>query len=254
MIYGEKTAPWRQGVVCDHLSGDGYLYYGSAPFAGVYGKFSALQLQPLLYVRQRDMRLLIVGRRKAGAVVFYDDLAAGICLPGPYGDVQGGVLGIHAVLDGILHNGLESQRRQAEFLVQDIIVYRKAVFKLHLFHGQIGAGVLQLVSKGHGVLAGNGGEVLAKIGGEIQRDLLSLLGILGAEIVDAHHGIVDEVGSHLQHHDAGALMGDFPLLAHILLDLVEKDDAEHGKGREDEAGEDQLREIPKCMYYMCSRQ
>ena len=43
------------------------------------------------------MRFLVIGGHKAGAVVFYDDLAAGIRLPGPYGDVQWGVLRVPIV-------------------------------------------------------------------------------------------------------------------------------------------------------------
>ena len=59
---------------------------------------------------------LAVGGRKAGAVVLHDDLAAGLCFPGSYGDVKGSGLRIHAVFDGVLHDGLEGQRRQAKLL------------------------------------------------------------------------------------------------------------------------------------------
>ena len=86
LVRGCHTKQICGSPIGSFLSRDGHLYYGSASFAGAYGQFSALHLQPLAYVRQRDMRLLIVGGRKAGAVILYDDLAAEIRLPGSYGD------------------------------------------------------------------------------------------------------------------------------------------------------------------------
>ena len=61
--------------------------------------------------------------------------------------------------------------------------------------------------------------------------------------MDAHQGILDEMWTHLQHHDAGAFMGDFPLLPGILLllpddflllpavlfNLIGQDEAVHGQ-------------------------
>ena len=62
-------------------------------------------------------------RCKAWAVVLHSDLAAGIRSPGVDGDVQGGALRVHAVLDGIFHYGLEGQGRQAEFLVGGVVFH-----------------------------------------------------------------------------------------------------------------------------------
>ena len=75
------------------------------------------------------------------------------------------------MFDSIFHDGLEGQRRHEELLVRRIVVHQKAVFKLYLLHGKIGAGVLQFFGKGNSVLTCNSGEVLAKIGGEIQCNL-----------------------------------------------------------------------------------
>ena len=61
--------------------------------------------------------------------------------------------------------------------------------------------------------------------------------------------------THLQHHDAGALIGDFPLmpgdfplLAKILLNLVGQDEAVHGQGGEDNADIEQRVDIDKGVY------
>jgi len=63
-------------------------------------------------------------------------------------------------------------------------------------------------------------------------------GVLGAKVINAHHSIVNEVRTHLKHHDAGPLVGDFPLLAHILVNLVIYNNGKHGKCGENHANED----------------
>ena len=93
--------------------------------------------------------------------------------------------------------------------------------------------MLQFRRKGNECGAGNGGEIFAQVGGEIHDDLPGQLRILIAEAIDTCHGIVDEVRTHLQHRDAGALICDFPLMLQILLDLIRQDEAVHGQCRED---------------------
>ena len=174
----------------------------------------------LLYVLQRGMGLAFIGGIKARAGIFHDDLCSGIRAPRPDGDAQRTGVGVNAMLDGILHDGLKGQRRQAELCKRRIVFHKKHLLISRLFHGQIGAGVLQLRGKGDEVLAGDGIEVLLQVAGEIHSDLSGLLRVLIAQAVDAHQGVVDEVGPHLQYHDIGALTGDFLLLLHILLDLI----------------------------------
>ncbi len=155
---------------------------------------------------------------------------------------------VHAILDGVFHNGLQGQRRHAKPGVRRIVVNEKAILKLNLLHGKVCAGVLQFVGKGNGIPAGDGSEVPAEVGGKIHRDTLGFLGVLIAEIVDARHGVVDEVRPHLQHHDAGALMGDLPLLVHVLFHLIGQDEAVHGQGGEDRADVDQRVDVDENMY------
>ena len=69
-----------------------------------------------------------------------------------------------------------------------------------------------LAGKRNGTVAGNGVEIFAQVVGEIHCHLPGLLRILIAEAVDAHHGIENEMGSHLKHHNAGFLPGKLPLL------------------------------------------
>jgi hypothetical protein len=121
-------------------------------------------------------------------------------------------IGIHAVLDGVLHDGLQGQWRQAKACEGRIEINNKHIVKLRLFYSQIGAGVFQFCGKGNGVVTGDGVEISAQVIGEILRDLPSFLGVKSAKAVDAHQGVVDEVRTHLQHHDAGTFMGDLPLL------------------------------------------
>ena len=68
--------------------------------------------------------------------------------------------------------------------------------------------------------------------------------------------------THLQHHDAGALIGDFPLmpgdfplvpgdfplLREVLLNLVGQDEAVHGQRGEDNADIKQCVDIDKGVY------
>ena len=62
------------------------------------------------------------------------------------------------------------------------------------------------------------------------------------------------MGPHLQHHDAGTLVGDFPLLAHMLFNLVVQDNAEQGKRRENHTDEEEQRDEDKCVDDPGSRQ
>jgi hypothetical protein len=52
------------------------------------------------------MRLALIARVKTRAVIFHDDLGAGIRTPGPDGDMQRIGIEIQAMLDGVFHNGL----------------------------------------------------------------------------------------------------------------------------------------------------
>ena len=110
------------------------------------------------------MRLAVIGGDIAAAVVRYGDLASGGRYPGPYGNVQRACAGVSAVLDGVFHNGLQGQRRQAEEGVRRVVFDKEAFAVLRLLHGEIGAGVFQLRGKGNRFCACNGGEVFAQIG------------------------------------------------------------------------------------------
>ena len=87
------------------------------------------------------MRLAVVGgleaifRIKSGAVVFHDDLAAGTRPAGGDSDAQRRGIRIHAVLDGVLRDGLQGQRRQTEIDVRRIVVDEEHVVKLSLLAG-----------------------------------------------------------------------------------------------------------------------
>ena len=87
--------------------------------------------------------------------------------------------------------------------------------------------MLQLVAEGDRVAAGDGGKVFAKIGREIQCDLLRLLGITVTEVVNAHHGVADEMRPHLQHRDVLALVDQLALLSYDALRVILEDQAEH---------------------------
>ena len=158
------------------------------------------------------MRLIVIHRLKARAVVLYNDLAAGICLTGDDRDVDLIAACDQTMLNGILYDRLQSQRRQTEVAVFCIKVDKKCVFKLRLLNGEVGMGMLQLFRKGNVVFVCDSGEVLAQVGSEIQRYLLCLLYVLIAKVVDPHHGVAYKVRTHLQYHNSGVLMGNFLLL------------------------------------------
>lgn len=168
----------------------------------------------------------------------------------------------------IFHDGLQGQRRQAEADKGRIVRHDKHIVVLGLFYGQVRAGVLQLRGEGDGAVTGDGVEVPAQIIGKIDYDLPGLLRIQPAEAVDGHKGIVDKVGAHLQHHNAGALMGnflllegnfpllerdflvlegDFPLMAAVLFNLVGQDEAVHGQGGEDIADVDEGEKVEEQL-------
>lgn len=48
------------------------------------------------------------------------------------------------MLDGIFHDGLQGQRRQAKADKRRVVFHDEQVVKLCLFYGQVGVGVLQL--------------------------------------------------------------------------------------------------------------
>ena len=57
----------------------------------------------------------------------------------------------------------------------------------------------------------------------------------------------------MQHHDAGALMGNFPLLSHILLNLVAQDNTKHRKHGETQAEDNKQGHIDNRMDKRCNR-
>ena len=90
------------------------------------------------------------------------------------------------MLDGILNDGLQCQRRQTELCKGCIVFHKKHLFIPYLFYSQICAGVFQLRGKGNEVSAGDSIEVLLQVGGEIQGDLSGLLWVLIAQAIDTH--------------------------------------------------------------------
>ena len=155
---------------------------------------------------------------------------------------------VSAVLDGVLHDGLQRQRRHPEPDMRRVIFHRKAVIILGLFHGEIGAHMFKLGREGNGIGACNGSKILAQIGCEIQNDLPGPFRILIAETVNAGHGVVDKVRPHLQDHDAGALIRNLLLMPQVLFDLVGQDDAVHGESGKDDADVNQRVDICKQMH------
>ena len=133
------------------------------------------------------------------------------------------------MLHGVLHQGLQGQRRQAEICNRRIVLHEQHVLKLRLLHRKVGAGMLQFSGKRNRTVTGHGVEIPAKVVGEIHRDLTGFLRILVTETVDAHQGIIDEVRPHLQYHDTGSLIGDFQLVAPVLFDLLGQGKAIHGQ-------------------------
>ena len=72
---------------------------------------------------------------------------AGIRVSCPDGDAQRAGVGVNAMLDGILHDGLKGQRRQAEMCKRRIVFHKKHLFIPRLFYSQIGAGPLATALK-----------------------------------------------------------------------------------------------------------
>ena len=97
------------------------------------------------------MRSAVIGGVKPAAVVRNGDLTAGICFPCPDGNVKGAGIGIPAVFDGVLHDGLQRQRRHAEADVRRIVIDEKAVFILGLLDSEVGAHMLKLGGEGDGL-------------------------------------------------------------------------------------------------------
>ena len=201
--------------------GNRHFHHGTAPFPGFDLQFpSAHHFQPLLNVFQSMMRPAVFGGGETGAVVLHDHLTAGIRFPCPDGDVQRFGIRIKAMFDGIFHDRLQCQLRYGKRSMRSVGFNKKQILKLGLFYSEVSPGMLQFFGERNGFLAGYGAEVFAQVGVEIQCDLLGLFRILAAEVIDAGHGVVNKVRPHLQHHDAGTLMGDLPMLTYILIDLI----------------------------------
>ena len=196
---------------------------------------AAHHLKSLPDILQGDVRPVIILGVIAGAVVLHKKLAPGIRLPGLNADVQRRAVRIPAVLDAVFHDGLQGQRRNTKRKMRRVVFHRDALLKLRLLDREIGAGMLQLLRKRDRRFTCNGCEVFAQVGGEIHRDLPGFLRVLITEVIDAGHGVVDEVRPHLQHHDAGTLMGNLPLLAQVLLDLALQDNDVHRNCRNTDA-------------------
>lgn len=117
---------------------------------------------PMLYVLQCDVGLVVIDGFKIGTIVLHDDFVARICPARVDEDVERFGILVHAVLDGIFDDGLKRQRRHAKIDMRRVIVDEEAVFKLSLFHGEVGAGMLQFLPEGNGFFACDGGEVLRR--------------------------------------------------------------------------------------------
>ena len=101
-----KSDFWRSFFLFGAVR-DRYRHRGSAALAGLYSHTpSAHHFKPLPDVFQCSMRLIFVSRLKTGAVVFHDDMSTGVRVPCPDGDVKRIGIQVHAVLDGVFHNGL----------------------------------------------------------------------------------------------------------------------------------------------------
>ena len=94
---------------------DRQRHYGPAALVWRDGQASAAHdFEPLTNVVQREMPFAVVGGVEAPVVVGYDDLAAGSRFSRLDGNAKRSGIGISAVLDGILHDGLQGQRRDTE--------------------------------------------------------------------------------------------------------------------------------------------
>ena len=128
-------------------------------------------------VFERGMRRTFIGGIKADAVVFHDDPGAIIRVPRLNEDMQWPGIGIHTVLDGVFHDGLQSQWRQTKTGEGRIVFYDEHIVILCLLYGQVGTGMLQLRGKRYDAVAGNGVEIPAQVVSEIHCDLPGLLRI-----------------------------------------------------------------------------
>ena len=210
------------------LGGNRDRYNSSAAVArGDRQLAAAHHFEPLTDIVQGDMRLVIVSGVKVRPVVLDGDLAAAVRQARFDTDMQRIAVRVQAVLDGVFHKGLQRQRRHAKPRVRRIEFRKQIVLMLRLFHREIRLRMLQLVGKGNGIFARDGGEVLSQVFGEVQRDLLRPVRVLLAQVVNGRHRVVDEVRPHLQHHHARALTGDLPLLFGVLLHVILKDQTEH---------------------------
>ena len=208
------------------------------------------------------MRLDFYGGIEPGSAVLHDDCGAGTRMPRPDTDMQRPGIGIHPMLYGVLHDGLQCQGRQAELGIRDIVFDSEHIVVLRLFHAQVGPGVLQFRRKGNGAVACDGVKIPAQIVGKIHRDLPGLCGICPAKAVNAHQGIVDEMRPHPQYHDFGALVGylpllsgdflllygNFPLETQVLLDLIRQDNTVHGQSGDDVADADKGENLDKQLH------
>ena len=153
--------------------------------------------QALLYIFQGDAWPDFIRGIKAGAVVLYNDLCAGIGVPCPDGNAQRVGIGISAVLDCVFNDRLQCKRRNAKAGKGRVPIHDEHIVQLRLFHGQVSAGVLQFCRKGNGAVTGDSVEIFAQIVSEIHRDLPGLLRIGPAKAVDGHQGIITRC-----HHES----------------------------------------------------
>ena len=156
-----------------------------------------------------------IGRCIPGAGILHGEPDALVRVLRDDGYIQRLQLRVQTMLDGVFHDRLERQGRDAEKRVRRVKLHEQPSLKTRLFHREIRPRVLQLLREGDRALLRNGGEVALQIPGKIQNDLLRFLGILGAEEIDAHERIVDEMGTHLQNGNLSPLPHGLVLLFQI---------------------------------------
>ena len=107
-----------------------------AAFARGNGQLAlAHHFKPVFDVVQSDMRVLrvgVAGGIEAHSVVLRDDLDGLVRLPCFNGNMYRIAAFTHSVLDGVLNDRPESQRRNAERPVRRIEVDKEIIFKLRL--------------------------------------------------------------------------------------------------------------------------
>ena len=152
---------------------------GAAFFSGRNGEGSATHhLEPSADIVESDMRLVVIGGGKAGSVVLDEDLYCVVRFSRCDRNMNGSVALSHPVHDGVLHDGLQCQRRDAEHRDRRVETDEQTVLKLRLLHGEVGAGVFEFLREGDGLFARDGGEIFSEIGSKVQRDLLCLFWVL----------------------------------------------------------------------------